>query len=1196
MGNLNIILGRPGSGKTKTVVDSIKKSRRSLQSNPENEFKRIFVIVPEQFSHETERKLIMERVDNENVDGLMFTEVLSFSRLAYRLFTELGHSSDTVLDDISKSMLIRHIIIQKQDELGYFKNNAMINGYILEIKRMISEFMNYGVSPDDVEKIIEECKNEEKPKITLINRLKDVNVIYTAFDEYLRKNKLHTSDGKLQLVCDILENYESVPILEGADIYIDGFSDFMYYQTELIRNLIRLCDNVFVTIFYDKKQKNGLFNMSKNTLDTVLNCVDVNGNSDIKYKFLNEQFRSESEELKWLEGNIFRRGYQKYSEPLNDISVYEFLSSEKEADFAVTYIRNLMIKKMNEGIRYKDIAIVTGDIKTYGPIIREAFSKTSIPVFIDDKVRITDNSFLYFVKNILDVVLKDFERESVLRVLRSGFLWECNAEFLEEVDLLDNFLLATGIRGSKLWKEEWECENAIYDARFRKRRGSKGKDDEKKSDVDVKINKVRSDFYEKIIELFSKLSGDKKTVKAYSDALCEFFTSNYIDEKLEEIYLKFERIGDFQKAGEFRQVYNIFMKVLDTMKDVLVDEVMDLDEFSKILSSGLDGASIGTIPNEDSVTVGDVFRSRINDVKYLIFLGARDSLVPGTRKSGGLINDDERKFISELKIGDREIHLSPGANEQIKMDEFRLYVNISKASEKFIVTYPITSEDEKGEKPAYFINRLRNIFTELEVKRFGENNEDELEKVLGADFGLNSAIEGIRNDREGNSYLNDFKERIIEQFIAEDLLIKLKNNGIFAESVDELSPEIVQELYSYEDENGNIKVENFSISQLEKFAACPYEYFLQYGLKLRERAVHEVSPIVVGNVIHDAFDKLVQNMKSERLDWKDFADNKEEFNQIASKSFEEIKNDFNDNGVFNSKRGEFILHNFRETYLKNANVVLDQMLCGNYSTLKSEMEYHMSEPVEIHGLIDRVDICEGEYEIEENGEVKKVPCEYVKVIDYKTGNKNVSLQDLYYGLQLQMVVYMGAAEKNENDRMARERESDKRLVIPAGIFYVNIKDEISDVEKAVDYRNNGIYDGNPYSVQALDNSLVGYKSEESSEIKYIEGAKSEIINFQTTKTGAVASTTKDYIYDKNEMHEIIGYGKTMIKKLSDKRNAGEIGIKPFRVKKDNNEEAKNACTYCKFNSICGFDKMRDRYKDLKEMKNREALERIVADK
>ncbi len=386
-----------------------------------------------------------------------------------------------------------------------------------------------------------------------------------------------------------------------------------------------------------------------------------------------------------LEHNLFRYPYACFQEEQDDITVHVTRDVNDEMAFTVREIKRLVREK---GYRYQDIAVVTGDIEQYSDAAKRSFSGAGIPCFIDYKKDILNNPFVEMLRAAIAVVVEDFSYESVFRYLRTGL-----SDIKEEdTDLLENYVLATGVRGCSRYKEPFT-------------RGYKSRE---KVDQE-RINQARAQVIGELLPLYTALKDKDKTLADYTRALYELGVRLNAGKKLKEEFNRFNEAGLPLIAKEYEQVYRIVMELYDQMVLLLGTEHCTAGEFQEILESGLMEVKVGLIPpGIDEVVIGDTERTRLKGIKVLFFVGVNEGIIPKTIGSGGILSDIER----ELLINN-DIELAPTKRQQAFTEQFYIYLNMTKPKEKLYITYHKVNGEGKAVNPSFLIGRLRQIFPEL---------------------------------------------------------------------------------------------------------------------------------------------------------------------------------------------------------------------------------------------------------------------------------------------------------------------------------------------------------------------------------------------------------------------------------------------------------------------------------------------------
>ena len=991
---LQFIMGPPGSGKSHYLYEKVTKA--SLE-HPETNY---IVLVPEQFTMQTQKDLVMASPRK----GIMNVDVLSFGRLAHRIFEETGGNQRKVLDDVGKSFVLRKIAGDCEAELRVLGSNLKKTGYIGEVKSVISEFTQYDIQEETLEQMIEEVKDSSN----LYYKLQDIKTIYHGFREYLRE-KYITGEELLDVLCTVVGKSK---ILKDSVVVLDGFTGFTPVQNKLLRELFGVCKKVVITVTMEQKENPfsykhpyQLFALSKQMVTSLI-TIAKETKTDVEepiYLYDRPIYRfRENTALAFLEAHLFRYSKEQYEKEQDRIQVYCAKNPKEEVDFAAQKIRNLA---RTRGYRYREIAIIASDLNTYGNQIEKIFGEYQIPIFMDHKRSILLNSFVEYVRSLLAMVEQNFSYESVFRYLRTGLTGFSD----EEIDIVENYVIALGIRGYKKWQEKW----------IRRARGMEETELER-------INDIKERFLIQVEDVTMVLTKRNKTVSEVTKALYDFLVKEELQKKVKEYEIRFGNDGELALEKEYGQVYRIVIELFDKFVELLGEEQIALKEYCELLDAGLEEAKVGVIPPSlDQVVAGDIERTRIKDIKAVFLLGANDMYIPGKENAGGILSEHDRELFQKGGVV-----LAPGAKEKAFIQKFYLYLLMTKPSEQLYVTYSKVSADGKTLRPAYLIQDLRRMYKKMEIQD-ADCQPDK--KELTPKSGFAYLIEKLQKKHEGLGtewqelytwYRQNPKWRKkIEQIVEACFYEKPK---------DGLTTRTAQRLY------GTI-LEN-SVTRLEKFSACAYAHFLSYGLNLREREEYTFQAIDLGNIFHSAIEHFAKKLEAEGYTWTTLPEVRRE--ELIEESVEESIVDYGNTILYSSARNEYIIKRLKRMMRRTVWALTKQLEKGDFMPGGYEISFGGASGLStsdialdghgrmrLRGKIDRVDICEDEDNV------------YVKVIDYKTGAKAFDLGELYYGLQLQLVLYLNTALELES------RKNHGKTVIPAGIFYYQMKDPIVDKEK-----------------------------------------------------------------------------------------------------------------------------------------------------
>lgn len=1092
------IIGGTGRGKSTYCYKDILKR---AYNNPDKQY---IILVPEQFTLETQRALV-----KESKNGVILNvDVLSFMRLAHRIFDELIIKEKLVLEDTGKNMVIRRLLSEYKDKLSFFKNVRGNKGFNSDLKSFISELMQYRITPDKLLKAADNCTSD-----ILSAKLQDTAFIYEKFIEY-KKDKYIAAEQVLELLANELVNSKFV---ENSTIYFDGFTGFTPIQLRVIDVLLSKAEELIfnITISAEEYFSNNsienfnIFHLSRETIQKV-NEIAIKKGVSISTKPVILNYNEKNEELDLLEKNIFRYSRKKIPTS-NSVIIKQCKNKKDEIQYLLLQILSFV---RDEGKRYRDIAVVVGDMAEYGESVAYEFTKAGIPCFLDSKKPITANPFIEYIRSSLLVIEENFSIESVMRYLRSGF----SGIDTGKTDVFENFILRRGIEEVKRYQRCFE-ENS----------GRK----EYLHECEV-AEEVRIALMQEFTPLYNNLKSKKGKVGKIVLSLYNFIRNAGIEKKLSDLSEEFEKNGLPVKSKEYSQCFKIVMSVFEKMYELLGDKEVTLDDFREILESGFDEGEAGFIPlGSDQVVIGDVERTRLENIKILFCTGFNEGLVPKPSEPRGFITDFEKDMLQKF-----DIELSPTAKEKAFREQFYIYMLFSKPTYKLYVTYSEMSSEGRTAKPSYFVNRLKSLFENYKSEKHDLKLLDEIRKDGGMDFLLKS----LKNEKLDDNVLSIIKYYEMHE---DKRYLNLINGFNSKAHVDKLRKDIAEKLYE------NLKG---SVTRLELFAVCPYAHFIKHGLRLEERKEFELRPMDIGNILHEVLEKFVKKVINAGSDFSNLSETG--VKSICDSSLNEILNLREE--INSSNRLKYQAERLKRISNRAISTIVKQISGGSYLPIAIEEEFVNKG---FKGRIDRIDSATLDYTADMKKFItaddfenyKKV--EFVRVIDYKSGKKEFNLDRAFYGLDLQLFTYLDYVRKELKNTAGHE----KTLIVPAGAYYFYIDDPVIDFGAGEDaflkaLRLEGI---------TLDQKIGLTDRNVIDGVALKASTESNIIKLKTKKDAELSSSTK--LYTLEEVNAFIDNSEMEIERFKDEISSGEITPAPYSLAKD------TGCTYCKYREICGFD-------------------------
>ena len=1145
---LKIIYGRAGTGKSTFCINQIKKK---INNSPNN---KLILLVPEQFTFQTENK-VLSAIGERYV---LNAEVLSFKRLAHNVFNECGGATRTIMGDAGKSMLIFKVLEDLGDNMTVFKNASRQKGFIDIASKTITEFKKYNVNNEVLDLTINEIEDEN-----LKMKMEELKDVFNEFNSRLHEGYVDEEDQLLLLN----EKLDGCSLYDGAEIWIDEFSSFTPNQLSVIGKLLKRAKSVNITLSIDEvnslKGESDLFVATKNTEKRLMNLIQeegiafsgyINLNEDIPYRF------KENKELAHIERQLYAYPFKQYRGKNNSLRLYRANNNYDEIEFVAKDILRLVREKQ---YRFKDISVICREVDNYEKVISAIFAEYEIPYYIDKKIDIASNPLIVFINSAVDIISKNWTYESMFKYLKTGLIKEFRGiEGAELIDELENYVLAYGIKGKK-WMEEW----VNYSSSILKEEEIS---EENKQRLE-RLNDIRETIVTPLDE-FNKECKGKKTLKEFATILYEFLDSKLDVMDTIDKYVEYFKENDMAiEAKEYSEVRDIFIDVLEQAVDVLGNEVMDLDEFMKVLNIGLSQYEMGLIPVAlDQVNIGDITRIKSRGTKALYIIGVNDGVLPSASKEEGILSDNDREILLE-----KGISLASDTRTKIFEEQFLVYTAFTIAEEYLVVTYPLADFEGKSQRPSIIVHRLKKIIPNVKEESEGfKLVNDKYDKISAKIPTLNELMIAIRKNYDG-AEIEDYWKYVYDWYLREpkwkERIEYVKKGLEYTNLENNISKEKAKKLY--EDNKNKISL---SVSRLERYAQCPFAYYIQYGLKAKDRKIYEFTAPDLGSFMHEILDEFTNEIKEKDLKWSDLS--KENCRNIINSLVDnQVKN--NKSSILNSsKRYSYFTDRFKRILTKSVMVISEQMKRSDFEIYKNELAFGFSKDVNsikldlpsgesfyLNGRIDRVD------KLNLDGET------YLRIIDYKTGSKKFDLNKFYNGLQMQLLVYLDALINNSENIVENQ-------AMPGAILYFRIDDPIlkskgdlteEEIKSEVlkELKLEGLLLDDVKVVKAMDNTLE-------------PGTHSLIIPANMKKAGDLGKNKALITMEQFEL--LRKYVNEKMVEICQNMIEGKIDIEPCK-------ENKNiVCDYCNYSHICQFDSSLEdnRYKVIPKKKDEDIWKSI----
>ncbi|NLK20836.1 MAG: helicase-exonuclease AddAB subunit AddB, partial [Epulopiscium sp.] len=1052
------------------------------------------------------------------------------------------------------NMVLRKVIDDMEEELKVFHKSVRQQGFMQTLGEMICEFQQYDVTPEALLGKIETIK--DRPMLE--SKIRDLYLIFSGFKNYIKEKYITTEE-----TLDILTSkIESSTILEKALIWIDGFYGFTPQQYRILYGLLKKVEKISISLtldpsvdLYSSCDESDPFCESRRTFDKFNKMMALYGVKLEPPISLNSKEMSfnKNEELSHLEREYFNYPCIPYEKETKYIKLYTASNPHTEIEYIAHSILNLV---KDRGYRYRDIAVVTGNISSYQKIIESTFKEYKIPYFIDEKKDILTHPLVELIRASLEIVISNWSYESIFRYLKTRFVGIDE----EDIDLLENYVLAYGIRGINRWiKEDWTQKNLdeledIIEKEYEEKLISS-------------INRTRIKVSEPLIKFYKKLrEKNPLSIADITIALYELLEDLEISKRLSEHINRFIEENKLILAKQNQQIWDLIIELFDKMVEILGDEEITLKQYAKILDAGLEQCKMGLIPPAlDQVVVADLERSRLPNIKSLFVIGINDGMIPSTTGELGLFSDEERITMNNLGV-----ELAPDGRRMAFEEQFLIYLGLTKPEEYLYMSFSIGDEEGKAIRPSILIPRLKKLFPCISCDSdFTDLRE---ERLISSPIPTFHHLGNVLRDILETGEFPDIWKDVLSWYLTEDEWAdktKITIKGLFHTNQENyMERESVKKLY-------NDKIYS-SVSRLEKFAACPFGYFVEYGLKAKERKIYKLGLPDIGRLFHKVLDDFSRKLKEKEIPWREL--DRTLGDRIIEESIDDLAPRLSGEILLSSARNKYLIRRLKRITKRAVWALTEHIKRGNFEPAEFEIgfgeDYKLppivikldtGEKIILTGRIDRVDILDKDNKI------------YVKVIDYKSGNKAFNLADVFYGIQLQLLLYLDAFLESGQEVYNKE-------LFPAGAFYFKIDDPLirsakempnEELERLLlkNLKLSGIALGDIDIIKEMDTEL-----ERFSEILPVEVTRSGIGRRSSTATMEEFNNLREYV--RNIVTEI---GKEILK--------GNVKISPYKSKQN------TSCDYCLYKSVCQFDMLLEdnKYRVLKNLNKDEIWKELKRD-
>lgn len=1014
-------------------------------------------------------------------------EVLSLRNLSGRVLGEVGGLSDFTLDGGGKLLTMRMALQEVGSSLHVFNNPSRRAAFLEQLVALVDELYAYEIPPQELYAQVQDVPGQEGDK------LRDVALLYAAYDARLRSGG-RDARSRVQKLRDALPQ---ASYLRGKDVYFDGFSYFNKTEEGILLTALTQAESVTVTLLGDRsateifqnalRQRQRLVRMAQQTgCRCTMEFMEPAGDTPLAH----------------LEKYFFGAAAPTREGGGDQVRLYEATTAYAEVEYVSAQIRQML----RNGYRCRDIAVTARDLTEYAPVLEHIFARDGIPVYMSRRSDILQKPPLLLVLGALDAVTGGFEYEDMFRYLKTGLAGIDRAE----CDKLENYVVLWEIRG-KMWLRDvpWTANPDGYGAEMTPERRERLEE----------INAIREKVRLPLLPLYENM----KSPSAAADkaaALYRFARQAGVPQLLGQQAQALMQSGRVQTAEEYRQLWEIFCTVLDQFAEILGDTALTGEEFCRMLRLVLTQYSVGTIPATlDQVKVSEMTRADRRTVRALFLLGCNDHLLPRVDQAGGILDRRDRAFLRE-----HDLPLADATFDELDQELQNIYSTLTRPTELLHVSYPTVSLDGSALRPAFVVERIRRLLPDVALER--EDGEYRLTVPATA---LEAA--GRSPDSALAAYFRaDPRTEPVLEAIGR---AKLLDRG-------RLSPAAVRTLYGTQVQ--------MSASRMDRMKSCHFGYFMEYGLRAKERKAAGFQAPEIGTFIH----YLLENVLRAVRDRGGFDSvTQPELDALVQRYIREYADTRIDRYSEKSARFRYLFERLQRTACAIVNNVADEMRRSDFKLMEFELSFGGREAdlpavsveredisLRLVGKVDRVD-----------GWVKDGNL-YLRVVDYKTGRKSFSLSDVQYGLGIQMLLYL----------FALEREGEKHFgmpVVPSGVLYLPARDVIvsekrdaspakieSDIQKEL--RRSGLVLEDAQVLRAMEHDAL---------------EKPVYLPITLKKDGTIT----DGVATAHELGRLGRYTEHLLEQIAGELARGNVDADPaYRTPQD------GACRWCAYASACYF--------------------------
>ncbi len=1082
--------GRAGSGKTTALLAHIAQQVRTGG-------RRQILIVPELMSHDYERALA-KKTENR---GAAWAEVLTFRRVANRVFSEAGGLADQSLTPAGRLMVLYEAVQRTEGQLCCYQGAARRPEVLRDLLGVVDELKCASVSPEQLFQASEQAEGMLRGKLA---DLAQIGMVYQSITEE------ELPDPRDELT-RVREQLPETTLFDHTDVYLDGFDNFNRQELDILTWLMGHGVPLVVTLTCDIREPE-LFSESMTAMARLRAAASRAGMS-VSLRDFGGCRMNKPQDLAVLEQYGLSSGGKSVDSDGSSVHLHSAGNRYSECEYAAAYIRRMI---RETGARRRDFVVTARDFAPYAAILELVFAQYDIPVFLSEKHDILQKPVLALVTNALRAVTGGWRYEDVFSYLKTGF---ANVT-PDECDILENYVGFRRIRGT-MWKREWKGNPG----RFR------GVMNDREAAALEQLNQLRVQVVTPLEHLEQGLA-QARHASDYVRAMMNFLEEIGAPERIEIRAQGQEEAGRLQTAEEYRQLWDILTQAMEQLAWVQGEAEMQTEVFVTLLGMVLSEYDVGTIPIAlDRVTCGSIDRVCRTGIPHLIVLGVNDGVLPASGTGGAILTDPERNELLGL-----EIELETG-EDRMARENSAIYRVLASASHSLLLSW--MGVDADGEmRPSYLIGSVRRLLSGVPMTREAElDGQYRLEAERPR---LELACRACGGDRSPAT-VAAWKECGGRLPVGK---ARMKRGPLTSE-------ETVHALYG-------VRL-RLTASRLDLFSQCRFAYFLRYGLNAAPRRRADFDAPESGTFLHYVLEHVLRDIQKDGA-WYGVAE--AEVRSSAQRWTQKYVETYLGGMESHSERFRYLFRRLTRMLDRILDNLLEELACSDFRPLDFELDFSAQ------GTLPSI-VMEGEYgQLELVGKVDRVDgyikdgCLYIRVMDYKSGTKKFELSDLWYGLNMQLMIYLFAIQEEGVDYYRQKVAQEFDRIVPAGALYVPTKeavvtaprgsseDELRAMREKL-LRRSGLLLDDAEILQAMEHSLIG-------DGRFLPVGMKKDLSWKASSRSSLASM--------EQMGKLYRHIQTTLKEMGRELMNGDVEARPIiKGKKD------TACTWCPYAAVCQYD-------------------------